>query len=58
MEPNLKENKISCIFEIDVHDLNEHGIDYEAIKDVLNRLRELKNNIFYANLPNAKEMFK
>lgn len=52
----IENNSLQYVFEIDVHDTKVRNIDFESAKEVLFRLRQFKNNIFFANLPVATEM--
>ena len=51
---------LRVIMDIEVHsrtDISNYP-GYHAITDVLNRLRDFKNQIFFSNLPKAQELFK
>ena len=50
---------LRVIMDIDVHsrtDISNYS-GYHAVIDVLNRLRDFKNQIFFSNLPKATELF-
>ena len=50
---------LRVIMDIEVHS-KTHITDYpgyHAVTDVLNRLRDFKNQIFFSNLPKAEELF-
>lgn len=50
-------NTVEIIFDIDVHDVDNLPQDFNGIKNTLFRLKEFKNSIFFANIPNAKNLF-
>ena len=59
---NIKANdtdKLAVIMDIDVKSFNKvvNYSGYHEIKDVIDRLRDFKNQIFFSNLPKAKELF-
>lgn len=50
---------LRVIMDIEVHsrtDISNYP-GYHAVTDVLNRLRDFKNQIFFSNLPKAQELF-
>lgn len=51
--------QLSVIMDIDVDSVNkiENYSSYKEISDVVDRLRDFKNHIFFSNIPKAKEMF-
>ena len=50
--------QISITLDIDVFQENIEYYSLEALEAILNNLRMFKNEIFFANIPNAKELFK
>ena len=55
----INDDKLSVLLDIDVRSLDSinNYKGFHEIEDVLNRLREFKNQIFFSNLPKAKELF-
>ena len=53
-------NNLSIIMDIDVKSVDKitNYSGYHEIKDVADRLRDFKNQIFFSNVPNAEELFR
>jgi uncharacterized protein (TIGR04255 family) len=57
IKPENKDS-VSCIFEIDAHEkeISSINLNTDSLKNILLRLSDFKNSIFFANLPKAHNM--
>lgn len=56
MKP-ISEEQVEIIFDIDTYVENETFVDFDSFVTCLNNLSDFKNDIFFANISDAKERF-
>ena len=55
----IDNTKININFDIEVnYNISEAVLNEEKLKNYLFEMRDFKNKIFFANIPNAEEVFK